>query len=442
MIHTDYPQTRGYEMKPETPRAQSAQGTKLSSWKEIAEWLGVNVRTAQKWETESGMPVRRVPGSNRVIAYTGELTAWLHGAHEAEAEAARQRGESLRRSVRWAVAAPAAALLLAAAVWILRPASGLADWRVEGSALIALDARGRELWRIQLGRGLHPERYSRDDSTPAAWIEDIDGDGRKELLFCHHQDGASYGDLICFSETGEPKWRWTPGGSAASFREDLRPPYVADRVHVFRHIGQIRILVASIHHTWFPSQLAMLDGQGRLLREYWHSGHIKEFRAVEWPEYPEPLIVAAGIANGYKAADLVVLSPSEFGGASREESPEHQIPGGPPRELARLLFPLSCVTRASELFNHPGSLRMNGPSLQVMITQNADPEQAAGVHYTFRPDWSLVSVGLTSMYERVHGGLEREGILSHPLDKRRETEELSRVRWLTPPDRLRAMMRR
>ncbi len=66
-------------MTPEPHGIQPQPEGKLSSWKEIAAWLGVNVRTAQKWEAESGMPVRRVPGSNRVIAYTEELRAWLHG---------------------------------------------------------------------------------------------------------------------------------------------------------------------------------------------------------------------------------------------------------------------------------------------------------------------------------------------------------------------------
>ncbi len=429
-------------MTPEPHGIQPQPEGKLSSWKEIAAWLGVNVRTAQKWEAESGMPVRRVPGSNRVIAYTEELRAWLHGSHEAEAAAARQQGEKHRRSVLWAVAALGAVLLLAAAIWATRPAGRLADWRVEGSALLALDGRGRELWRLQLGGSLNLAEYARDMTTPAAWIEDIDGDGRKELLFCHHYDGGPHGDLICFSDTGREKWRFTPGRSAASFPEDLRPPYAADRLHVFRHKGQLRILVSSIHHTWFPSQLAMLDNQGKLLREYWHSGYIREIRAVEWPGYSEPLIVVAGIANGFRAADLVVLSPSEFGGASREESPEHQLPGGPPRELARLLFPVSCVTRASVPFNLPSSLLAHGANLEVGINENAVLEQNPVVLYTFRPDWSLASVGLSSMYESAHASLERQGILAHSLDKRRETEELSRIRWLTPPDRLRAMRRR
>lgn len=49
----------------------------LRSWKEIAAHLGVNVRTAQKWERERGLPVRRAVGARgRVFADAAELTAW------------------------------------------------------------------------------------------------------------------------------------------------------------------------------------------------------------------------------------------------------------------------------------------------------------------------------------------------------------------------------
>lgn len=51
----------------------------LSSWKEIAEFLGKGVRTAQRWERELGLPVRRPPckDSRVVFALREELTAWV-----------------------------------------------------------------------------------------------------------------------------------------------------------------------------------------------------------------------------------------------------------------------------------------------------------------------------------------------------------------------------
>jgi len=51
----------------------------LTSWKEIAEYLGKSIRTVQRWEREVGLPVRRPANhqSGMVFANTDELDAWL-----------------------------------------------------------------------------------------------------------------------------------------------------------------------------------------------------------------------------------------------------------------------------------------------------------------------------------------------------------------------------
>lgn len=50
----------------------------LTSWKEIASYLGKGVRTVQRWEAEFGLPVRR-PGPNRHVVHASreELDNWL-----------------------------------------------------------------------------------------------------------------------------------------------------------------------------------------------------------------------------------------------------------------------------------------------------------------------------------------------------------------------------
>jgi len=50
----------------------------LTSWKEIAIFLGKGVRTAQRWERELQLPVRR-PGNGKHIvwAVTSELEDWI-----------------------------------------------------------------------------------------------------------------------------------------------------------------------------------------------------------------------------------------------------------------------------------------------------------------------------------------------------------------------------
>ena len=52
---------------------------RLNSWKEIAAYLGREVRTVQRWGAERELPVHRLPGGDRprVYALASELDAWL-----------------------------------------------------------------------------------------------------------------------------------------------------------------------------------------------------------------------------------------------------------------------------------------------------------------------------------------------------------------------------
>lgn len=51
----------------------------LTSWKDIANYMGKGVRTVQRWEQEFGLPVRRPTGSNKkaVLARPHDLDAWV-----------------------------------------------------------------------------------------------------------------------------------------------------------------------------------------------------------------------------------------------------------------------------------------------------------------------------------------------------------------------------
>lgn len=101
---------------------------RLDSWKEISAYLGKNQRTAMRWETERGLPVRRPPGNARaaVFAYSDEIDDWLSkdGLRTLETEAAPASGEENRSarnllSVRTAVLIAAMASVVAGAAFLL-----------------------------------------------------------------------------------------------------------------------------------------------------------------------------------------------------------------------------------------------------------------------------------------------------------------------------------
>lgn len=73
---------------------------KLQSWKDIAEYLGRDVRTVIRWEKDRGLPVRRVPGPGgrvTVCADPAEIDGWLVGHPNAGSVVPPGAGTSRRK---------------------------------------------------------------------------------------------------------------------------------------------------------------------------------------------------------------------------------------------------------------------------------------------------------------------------------------------------------
>jgi hypothetical protein len=72
--------------------------TVLTSWKDIAEYLGKGTRTVQRWERELGLPVRRtrVGVKSAVLAVPEEIDAWVRAQKSSENQAREALIQSLR----------------------------------------------------------------------------------------------------------------------------------------------------------------------------------------------------------------------------------------------------------------------------------------------------------------------------------------------------------
>jgi Tfp pilus assembly protein PilF len=127
---------------------------RLTTWKEIATFLGRDERTVKRWEGTRGLPVRRVPGSGRasVFAYAHELQAWLDGALP-EATAA----PALAVKSNYASAAMALAALVVAAgaaAWFWSLSSRPAPQPVRDTAAVAFYRSGLHEWQTRTPSGL------------------------------------------------------------------------------------------------------------------------------------------------------------------------------------------------------------------------------------------------------------------------------------------------
>jgi len=80
---------------------------KLETWKEIANYVGRDLRTVMRWEKERSLPVHCIPGGGRraVFAFRSEIDAWLRGSrqHPAGADLKFPQASRPPASVRGAV---------------------------------------------------------------------------------------------------------------------------------------------------------------------------------------------------------------------------------------------------------------------------------------------------------------------------------------------------
>src|SRR5258708_28147818 len=91
-----------------TPLGESRPDNFLDSWKEIATYLGREVRTVQRWEKKEGLPIHRQIHEKlgTVYAYKSELDAWYRERQprsEPDEEQDEEAGASTRPGMRWLI---------------------------------------------------------------------------------------------------------------------------------------------------------------------------------------------------------------------------------------------------------------------------------------------------------------------------------------------------
>ncbi len=304
--------------------------------------------------------------------------------------------------------------------------------RMDGSTLTIFNADGKELWRKVFPDGFGPDWYSSLGLPAPVWFGDLEGKGHTSVLFVYAPAGplSHSSTLICYTDRGKERWRWTPGrdlpelaGSPATFftialgilkATDRRPP---------------RIVVSSQYHPWWPCQIAILDSNGKLLSEYWHSGALRSLVLADLDGDGKEEIVTTGINNGYLQATLVVLDPDRVSGASAEVRPAFQIHGmGVAQERLRLLFPRSDLNRALFTFNGAMKPTIEHGSIRLTVEECMVPAGCA-VWYEFDKNLHLISAYAGDDFRSAHTRFYQNSKDAHPFSVE-EQAEFQKIRCL------------
>lgn len=370
----------------------------LSSWKEIAEYLGTTVRTAQRWEREQGLPVHRAPGERgRVVGNRAELDEWK------KVTFTRPRLWNDIRLVRSYAIVVTAILVLAAAAaagyaLVSRPRSPV-DFTYKNHVLTALDGTGSVVWRNVFAEPARENLYdlgsSRENWT---WMGDLAPDHPSELVFGHFMASINAPwPVLCFSRNGLLRWRFSTEKKVRDTRQEFLPPYHLRGIRVFpspQRDGSKWIAVSSAHHYDYPCQIGVLDANGALLKEYWHSGHLDTLESgdLDGDEFHE--LMLGGVNQGRRQAEFVILDPRVMSGASTQPAGDpHQLQGfSAGTEKAVVLFPRTLLNEKLDEFNMVKTISLQKDSIEVYVQERAHTPHGGFVIYKLDRNLKVVRI--------------------------------------------------
>jgi hypothetical protein len=324
------------------------------------------------------------------------------------------------------VVVPAVVLGAWSAGW-LGPAPKPAQLSLQGQTIRVLDDSDREVWTKEFTEPLNSSVYEdRSRFLRTFEVEDIDGDGKIEVLFARfvNVDGKS-SDLICYSSRGKEKWRFTPGRPSVSMKsgKEFRPPYF---IHNFQPIvakgGRHLVVVSSSHlYTWSaPSQLAVLDASnGRVLGEYWHPGPLHQIVHAKLDADGAEDLIVGGMNFGLATGAMLVFDPLRVSGASDEGGfNEARFSGfGPGSEKHHVLF-FPGLSQAAE---HPAAcvadIRLGEGRLFVHVAESRDGLDKKILGYELNGKLELLGIRYSDEFATLYDKVNKNNVdgYAYPL---------------------------
>lgn len=343
---------------------------RLDGWKEISSYLRCDIRTCLRWEKDAGLPIHRLnTGTKRakVFAYKAELDRWMAGDH-----GTAETGASARRVFWLPFAIGGVAVLLAALfAWAVWPSSpGPVECRARGQTLVCFDAQGRDLWQhdvdspVPLGTVLEDGDLPYPEPVRQRFVlQDIDGDGKKEVAIFDYQRDASARGVVVLDHDGDELWRQpvsfnvkyrveTPGSNFRPFQLEIQD---------LDGDGSQEVLALWAHEKFHPGIFDIFAAdRGDRVFQYSHTGLLQSFHFFAGEHRRQILL---GGTNNLLDGDavLVVLDvrdlrsglgppydlPAEL--AARAADLNRFVPVAPRRggQLKYLRFPHNQLSRAN-----------------------------------------------------------------------------------------------
>jgi hypothetical protein len=433
--------------------SEENEGRPFSSWKEIAEYLKCDIRTCRRWELTLGLPIHRVEGAARprIFAYQDELDDWVRGKtaitgrltderqiREPRTDELAQTGNRLkRRYLYFGIPFIAAGALIL--IHFLRPSPRHAqpsDFHIDGSELVILAKDGRELWRYDTRlenlrddkayqSRFQTKKYAGTEpgaDLPRIIIKDINRDRKPEVLFCTWTtDEHGGGNLVCFSDRGKELWRYRGGREMWCGSRPYGSEYDMAGFNTLDidDDGSLETIVISLQTPNWLAQFAVLDSNGRMLGEFWNSGHLGDFVLADLQGDGQKELLAAGLNNEYGKGCLIVFDPRNISGGSPQAKAEFTCRGlKPGTEEYYLIFPRTDVDLELGPVEAVAEISAENPNILSLETA------VSGICFILDFNLAVEDVTLSHGFMQKHHEALRAGRVRSDLNDPRYKEEL------------------
>jgi hypothetical protein len=405
---------------------------RLTSWKEIAAYVGRDVRTVLRWEKDRGLPVHRPPGATGrvVFAYTDELDAWLHSGVEEEAPidaptsvetvpppipVAPSPADRVRSS-RWPAAAAMILVGIAAfGTWqVLARNSTPPPLTIEmtDSAILAVGPDRAVRWRHHLPAGevvirvenhlrTFGERLHDGDIAVATAYSTRGGDGQ-----------ARGGELFRFSPDGRVKGTFTFDDRILFGAGPYSAPWGITDYRV--DPSGSRIAVAAHHFEWWPSVVTVLDDTWKRGGTFVNAGWVER---LHW--LSDDRLLIAGFSNDLDGGMIALLDVNALNG----QSPATQgsrfacVSCGPSAPIRYIVLPRSEVNLVTASPFNRVVLSLKPDAIVARTIEKPANANAPDALYEFTPALDFVRASYSDRYWEVHAELEAAGKIDHSRER-------------------------
>lgn len=379
---------------------QPASGSPLQSWKEVAAFLGVSVRTAQYWEREKGLPISRLRGEKgRIFANPEDLERW-----RGQNSSATRPFQTIAFWRSYSFGATLALLMVCGhdVFQHIRQTPGVpVRFQTEDGVLTAIDAHGRVVWNKVFPARAEFESYSAQRSYPRRHVSagDIDGDGRIETVYLVPPgSNPTLREMVCFSQDGTERWRSALALRNPALWKDGQSVIVTDIEVASRRDHSGAVFVARCRLPDHHGVVAAMDHDGRNVGYLDFPGHIEVISIRDVGGNNVPDLLVGGFDKGKRQALLIVADAQRM------------------IAVRQFLFPRSCINRNLAEANRVDRIGGTADSLEIGVEEWFD-HLPMEIVYRFGRNFKERSTWFPDSFRDLHRRFEMESRLDHTIER-------------------------